>query len=200
MTQLPYRDSDLPWPGVTLTLAPDKNLKQGLIISGGAYRAGISTGWGSAAVLQIQAGWGPLGPLSHCWAALWPCWMNTEVPAPFAWQTGRKYFKSVQAKSSLMLMMDTAYSGRGSLGRLSSSVLPKLGFLELDAAVSIGSDSSQLSVALHAVCPQRRRPLFTADIAPATAAVSSPMGAALCWKRKSEYKIQTCQKQNCDQN
>lgn len=82
-----------------------------------------------------------------------------------------------------------AHSGRGSLGRLSSSGLPRLGFFELDAAVSAGSASSQLSVVLHVVCPQRRRPLLTAAVAaPAPAAVSSPKGAALCENKQEKNR------------
>lgn len=60
----------------------------------------------------------------------------------------------------------STYCGRCSLGLLSSSAFPRLGFLELDAAVSEGSDSSQLSVVLATVWPQRRRPLFSAPIPP----------------------------------
>lgn len=74
----------------------------------------------------------------------------------------------------------STYCGRCSFGLLSSSAFPKLGFLELEAAVSDRSESSQLSEVLATVWPQRRLPpLWTPAPTPPTL-FSLPSDAAFC--------------------
>lgn len=71
----------------------------------------------------------------------------------------------------------STYCGWCSFGLLSSSMFPRLGFLELEAAVSDGSNSSQLSEVFATVWPQRRRPLFSTPIPPL---FSLPTDAVFC--------------------
>lgn len=89
-----------------------------------------------------------------------------------------------QIANSVLFRRYSTYCGRCSLGHLSSSVFPRLGFLELEAAVSDGSDSSQLSVVLATVFPQRRRPLFSIPIPPPPTVFSLPPDAAFCRGRR----------------
>lgn len=84
----------------------------------------------------------------------------------------------------------STYCRRCSLGILSSSTFPRLGFLELEAAVSEGSDSSQLSEVLATVWPQRRRPLFSTANPPPPTVFSLPSDAAFCSRR--QYNRRPC--------
>lgn len=89
-----------------------------------------------------------------------------------------------QIADQLLFGHHSTYCGRCSLGLLSSSAFPRLGFLELEAAVSEGSDSSQLSEVLATVWPQRRRPLFSTPIPPPPTLFSLPRDAAFCRSRQ----------------
>lgn len=93
----------------------------------------------------------------------------------------------LQSTNPVLSRHQSTYCGRCSFrlaSSSSSSAFPRLGFFELEAVVSAGSDSSQLSDVLAAVWPQRRRPFFSTPIPAAPTLPSTPSGAAFCgWGR-----------------